>query len=124
MSVFFIGIGAVLGAWMRWGLGLFLNPIFPTIPFGTLAANLIGGFLVGIFMALTRNHLFLPEVARLGITTGFLGSLTTFSTFSAETVTLLSHHEYFWTFVIIAAHLFGSIIATAVGIFSVKLFTS
>lgn len=124
MNIIFIGVGAMLGAWLRWCLGLFLNHLFPTIPMGTLTANLIGGFLMGIFMALTRNHLFLPEVARLGIATGFLGGLTTFSTFSAETVILLSHHEYAWTVGIVSAHLVGSILATIAGIFSVKFFTS
>lgn len=114
----------MLGAWLRWGLGILLNSIFPTIPFGTLAANLLGGFLMGVFMALTKEHLFLPEAARLGIATGFLGGLTTFSTFSAETVTLLSHHEYLWGVVIIAGHLVGSLLATIGGIFSVKLFTA
>lgn len=124
MNILLIGISAVLGAWLRWGIGILLNPVFPTIPLGTLAANLIGGFLMGIFMALTRNHAFFPEQVRLAIATGFLGSLTTFSTFSAETVTLLSHQEYFWTATIIVIHLAGSIFATFAGIFLVNFFTS
>lgn len=122
VSLISIGVGAMIGAWLRWWLAILLNPIFPTIPFGTLAANLIGGFLMGMFMALTRNHLFLPEVARLAVATGFLGGLTTFSTFSAETVNLLSHHEYLWASLSIASHLFGSIFTTIAGIFSAKLF--
>lgn len=79
-----IGIGAALGAWLRWWFGLMMNSIFPTIPLGTLAANILGGFLIGLFMAVTRNHTFVPETTRLAITTGFLGGLTTFSTFSFE----------------------------------------
>lgn len=119
-----ICVGASIGALFRWWLGGMLNTIFPSIPLGTLAANLIGGFLMGIFMAVTRNHLFFPEVARLAIATGFLGGLTTFSTFSAETVTLLSHQEYLMTAVIIIGHVAGSILATIFGIYTVKLLTS
>lgn len=119
-----IGIGAALGAWLRWWFGLTLNSIFPTIPLGTLAANILGGFLIGLFMAVTRNHTFVPETARLAITTGFLGGLTTFSTFSAETVTLLSNQEYVWTAVIIIGHVAGSILATIFGIYTFKFFTS
>jgi CrcB protein len=107
---------------MRWGLGILLNPLFPTIPLGTLAANLIGGFLMGVFMALTKDHAFFPESARLAIATGFLGSLTTFSTFSAETITLFSHQEYLWTSLIIASHLFGTLSATISGIYLTKFF--
>ncbi|MFZ4773641.1 MAG: fluoride efflux transporter CrcB [Chlamydiia bacterium] len=118
-----IGIGATLGAWLRWWFGLTMNSIFPTIPLGTLTANILGGFLMGLFMALTRNHAFIPETARLAIMTGFLGGLTTFSTFSAETVTLLSNQEYLWTAVIIIGHVVGSILATIFGIYVFKFFT-
>src|SRR3990167_10922119 len=95
-SRFAISSGAILGALLRFWLGSMLNSSFPTIPLGTLIANLLGGFLMGTFMALTRNHTYLSETLRLAIATGFLGSLTTFSTFSGETMTLLMHHEYFW----------------------------
>lgn len=118
-----IGIGATLGAWLRWGFGMMLNHIFPTIPLGTLTANIVGGFLIGLFMAITRNHAFIPEAARLAITTGFLGGLTTFSTFSAETVTLLIHQEYAWTAAILIAHVGGSILATLFGIYVFKILT-
>lgn len=118
-----VGIGAALGAWLRWWFGMTLNHIFPTIPLGTLAANIVGGFCIGIFMAVTRNHTYIPEAARLAMTTGFLGGLTTFSTFSAETVTLLTHQEYSWTAMIITAHLGGSILATIFGMYVVKFLT-
>lgn len=122
LAIFSICAGASAGALLRWWLGTLLNPIYPPIPLGTLTANITGGLLIGIFIAATRNHLFLPEAARLTITTGFLGGLTTFSTFSAETVALLSHQEYLMSVAIIFGHVAGSIIATVLGIYAVKLF--
>ena len=123
IAVLSVCLGASAGALLRWWLGISMNAIFPTIPLGTLTANLIGGFLMGIFMALTRNHAVISEIGRLTIATGFLGGLTTFSTFSAETVTLLLHEEYLWFWAIIAGHLIGSICATILGIYTIKLFT-
>lgn len=123
ISALSIGVSAAIGALLRWSFGVLLNPVFPVIPLGTLTANLLGGFLMGIFMAITKNHAFFPEAVRLAITTGFLGGLTTFSTFSAETVTLLSHQEYFWAACIILGHLLGSILATIIGIYTVRLIT-
>lgn len=76
---------------------------------------------MGIFMGLSKNYAFIPEAARLAITTGFLGGLTTFSTFSAEAVTLLSHQEYFWSAFLIAGHVAGSIIATIGGIYATRV---
>lgn len=119
-----IGIGAASGAWLRWGLGLLLNPIFPTLPLGTLAANLLGGFLMGMAMHLLTLHAVLAPEFRLAITTGFLGGLTTFSTFSAETVTLLLREEYLWTLAIILAHVIGSVTMTLLGILAMKLLTT
>lgn len=118
-----IGIGAALGAWLRWWFGMRMNHLFPTLPLSTLTANLLGGFLIGMFIALTRNHAFIPEPARLAIATGFLGGLTTFSTFSAETVTLLTEQEFFWAAMIVLAHVAGSIFATLLGIYVMKLIT-
>src|SRR5512143_3444743 len=108
--------GAALGAWLRWGLGVVLNPLFPTLPLGTLAANLSGGLMMGIAMELITRHAMLSPETRLLLTTGFLGGLTTFSTFSAEIVTLLLRREYLWGSVAIAAHVVGSLALTIVGI--------
>lgn len=119
-----IGVGAATGAWLRWGLGLLLNPVFPTLPLGTLAANLLGGFLMGMAMQLFMQHAVLPPALRLAVTTGFLGGLTTFSTFSAETVILLLRQEYLWTLVIVLVHVLGSVGMTLLGILAMKLLTT
>jgi CrcB protein len=119
-----IGIGAASGAWLRWGLGILLNPIFPTLPLGTLAANLLGGFLMGMAMQFLMQHAVLAPEMRLAITTGFLGGLTTFSTFSAETVTLLLREEYLWTLVIVLVHVIGSVTMTLLGILAIRLLTT
>jgi CrcB protein len=115
-SVLAVGGGAAVGAWMRWLLGMMLNPVFPTIPLGTVAANVIGGFLMGIAMALLSHFEAMPAEMRLLMTTGFLGGLTTFSTFSAETVTLLSRGQHEWAAAIVLVHVAGSVIATFAGI--------
>jgi CrcB protein len=114
-SFFAVGIGAFLGAVLRWALGILLNPLFPTLPLGTLSANLLGGLLMGVAMALFMQFDTLPPVARLFFTTGFLGGLTTFSTFSGETVTLLLRQQYAWTVAIVGVHLFGSLLMTVAG---------
>jgi len=115
-----VGGGAAIGAWLRWGLGILLNPLFPTVPLGTLSANLLGGLLMGFAMELlTRHAVFTPEL-RLLVTTGFLGGLTTFSTFSAEIVTLLMRKEYLWGTITIASHLLGSLALTFAGILLVR----
>lgn len=119
---FAVGSGAALGAWLRWWLGILLNPVFPTLPLGTLAANLTGGYLVGIAVAFFSEYAGLPPEARLFVITGFMGGLTTFSTFSAEAVTLLSRAEYLWAFLHMATHLGGSLAMTAVGILTVRTF--
>jgi CrcB protein len=111
-----VGGGAALGAWVRWWLGMLLNPVFPTLPLGTLAANLVGGWLMGLAMGLMAHFEALPPEMRLFVTTGFLGGLTTFSTFSAETATLISHEQYGWTTAIVAVHVIGSVLMTLLGI--------
>jgi fluoride exporter len=115
-SWFAVGGGAAVGAWLRWGLGAALNPLFPTLPLGTLAANLIGGLLMGVAMEVVARHAVMPPEMRLLLTTGFLGGLTTFSTFSAEITTLLLRREWLWSVVGIGAHLAGSLLLTVVGI--------
>jgi len=108
--------GAGCGALLRWWLGGLLNPVFPTVPLGTLAANLIGGLLVGVASASFSHHAGLPPEWRLLIITGFLGGLTTFSTFSVEVVTLIGRQEYGWAVGAASVHLFGSLMLTGAGI--------
>ena len=120
-SWFAVGGGAAVGAWLRWGLGMMLDPVFPTVPLGTLTANLVAGFLMGIAMELVTRNTAMPPEIRLLMTTGFLGGLSTFSTFSAEIVTLLSHKEYVWGLFAITAHVVGSVVLTVLGIYAVRL---
>lgn len=116
-----VGGGAFLGAVLRWLLGIVLNPIFPTLPLGTLAANLLGGLLIGLAMGVFAQYEALPVALRLALVTGFLGGLTTFSTFSAETVSLLLRQQYVWVGAITAAHLLGSLLMTLLGIGIIRL---
>ncbi len=115
VQIIAVSAGAALGALLRWWLGLMLNPIFPTVPLGTLAANLIGGFLVGVAAAVFSLKSGLPPELRLLCVTGFLGGLTTFSTFSAEVVTLLERGQFAWGAAAASVHLFGSLALTALG---------
>ncbi len=108
-------VGAGLGALLRWGLGLRLNPVFPPIPLGTLTANLLGGLLVGLLIVWLNRHPLVPPELRLLLITGFLGGLTTFSTFSAEVVSLLARGEWLLGLSAAAAHLLGSLALTALG---------
>jgi CrcB protein len=115
-SIVAICIGASLGALLRWWLGARLNSHFPTIPPGTLAANLIGGYIIGLAVAFFASFPALPLEWRLFIITGFCGGLTTFSTFSAEVVTLLQEGRALSACGAIAAHLVGSVAMTLAGI--------
>lgn len=110
-----VGLGAAIGAWLRWALGALLNPVFPTLPLGTLAANLLGGFVMGVAMALFDHYEALAPEVRLFVATGFLGGLTTFSTFSAETATLVTRGELGWSAAIVAVHVVGSVALTLAG---------
>ena len=122
-SLLAVGFGAFLGAVLRWVLGLLLNPLFPTLPLGTLSANLLGGLLMGIAMGVFAQYGALSPATRLFIGTGFLGGLTTFSTFSSETITLLLRQQYAWTVAIISAHLFGTLAMTVAGLSLVRVLT-
>ena len=121
ISVLAVGLGAFVGAIARWLLGIALNPLLPSLPLGTLAANLAGGFVMGLALGVFAHYEALPIAWRLALTTGFLGGLTTFSTFSAETVIALQRQQYGWTAVIVTAHLFGSLLLTLAGVFTMRL---
>ena len=118
-SVISICAGASLGALLRWLLAGRFNPLFPALPMGTLAANLLGGYLVGVAVAVFATAPQLPPQYRLFVVTGFLGGLTTFSTFSAEVVTQLQQGHTAWALATAFAHLLGSFALTALGIATV-----
>lgn len=117
-SVVAISLGASLGALLRWWLGLVLNGLFPSVPPGTLAANLIGGYLIGLAIAFFATYSAVAPEWRLLVITGFCGGLTTFSTFSAELVVLLQQGRVAWALGAAAMHLAGSVLATLAGIAS------
>ena len=110
-----VGVGAALGAWARWGLSAWLNPRIAHLPLGTLAANLVGGYLVGVAVAYFVVRHDLPPEWRLFAITGFLGGLTTFSTFSAEVTELLARGDFGAGILLAAVHLGGSLLLTAAG---------
>lgn len=119
LSLAAITSGAALGATLRWLLGLSLNALFPAIPPGTLVANLLGGYLVGVAIAVFPQMPALAPEWRLFVITGLLGGLTTFSTFSAEVSAQLLQGRLFWAGGAIAAHVLGSIGMTLLGLASV-----
>ena len=119
ISVIAICVGASLGALARWGLGLWLSP-GALIPWGTLAANLVGGYLVGVCVAVFQAQPQIDPVWRLALVTGFLGALTTFSSFSAEVVGMLGQQRYALATGTAALHLLGSLLLTVVGIRSAE----
>lgn len=121
MSVFAICIGASLGALARWRLGLWLSP-GAALPWGTLVANLLGGYLVGVCVAVFQALPNFDPLWRLALVTGFLGALTTFSSFSAEVVTMLMQQRFALALGTTALHLFGSLLLTVAGIKSVVFF--
>ena len=121
LAVAAICVGASLGALARWGLGLWLNPV-ALLPMGTLAANLVGGYLVGICVAVFAALPQLDPVWRLALVTGFLGALTTFSSFSAEVVAMLMQQRYGLALATAALHLLGSLLLTIAGIKTATFF--
>ncbi len=122
LQVIALCVGASLGALARWGLGLWLNTSAAWLPWGTLAANLIGGYLVGVCVAVFNNLPQLDPVWRLALVTGFLGALTTFSSFSAEVVGMLQLQRYALAAGTAALHLFGSLILTLLGLKTAMFF--
>lgn len=126
LPVVAICIGACVGALSRWQLGLWLNPVGVTagtaLPWGTLAANLVGGYLVGVCVAVFQALPDLDPVWRLALVTGFLGALTTFSSFSAEVVSMLGQQRYALALGTATLHLCGSLLLTVVGMRSATLF--
>ncbi len=116
-----VALGAALGALLRWALGSGLNHLFPALPPGTLAANLVGGYLVGVAMAFFAQAPQLPPEWRLFVVTGFLGGLTTFSTFSAEVVHALQQGRTAWALATVGGHVLGSLGMTLVGLATVAL---
>ncbi len=111
-----ISVGASLGALLRWWLGTMLNAHFPAVPPGTLAANLVGGYVVGVAVAFFATYPAVPPEWRLFVITGFCGGLTTFSTFSAEVVTLMQQGRALWALGAAATHVLGSVVMTFAGI--------
>ena len=118
-----VGVGAACGAWLRWVLGNLLNAVHGYIPLGTLTANLAGGYLIGIATAFFSSHAGISPEWRLLIVTGFMGGLTTFSTFSSETMILLQRGEYLWAGAQLLLHVVGSILLCLAGFASYRLFS-
>ncbi|MFL1495415.1 fluoride efflux transporter CrcB [Pseudomonas sp. O64] len=120
-SLVVIAVGASLGAWLRWLLGMKLNALFPTIPPGTVVANMIGGYIIGLAIAFLVASPTLSPEWRLLIITGFCGGLTTFSTFSAETVALIQEGRLLWAFGSVLIHVVGSLAMTVAGLLSYQM---
>ena len=115
-AIIAVSLGAALGALLRWGLGLGMNHWLPALPLGTLTANLVGGYLIGLALALYAQAPQLPPEWRLLVITGFLGGLTTFSTFSAEVVSAMQQGRLAWAAATISLHVLGSLGLTLLGL--------
>ncbi len=120
-SFFAVLIGGGIGCLLRWLFALRFNPLFPNIPLGTLLVNLVGGFIIGAALAWFARHPQLDPAWKLLITTGLCGGLTTFSTFSAEVMTLLQSGKYLWAMASVSVHIFGSLLMTFAGFALVTL---
>ncbi len=119
-----VGLGAALGALLRWRLAAAFNHSHAWLPMGTLVANLLGGYLVGVAVAAFAQHPQWPQTWRLFVITGFLGGLTTFSSFSAEVVALLQQARLLPALATAGLHLAGSLVATALGVWTWQLLRS
>jgi CrcB protein len=115
MSWVAVGVGAALGAWLRWGLSVFLGHLHSNIQIGTLVANLVGGYLIGLMLGFFSAYPGLSPEWRLFAVTGFLGGLTTFSSFSGESMLLLQRGEFGWALAHAGLHLVGSIVCCIAG---------
>jgi len=115
-SVMAVGVGAALGALLRWLFSVAWNAVFPLLPLGTLSANLLGCLLMGVALGFFAHHVELPDTWRLLCVTGFLGGLTTFSSFAGEVTLLLRDGRPAWALASIAAHVVGSLAMTALGL--------
>lgn len=120
-SVLAISLGAAFGATSRWLLGLGLNSLFPTIPPGTLLANMLGGYIIGLALTFFAANPDLPPEWKLFVVTGFLGALTTFSTFSAEVTSLLQQGKLGWACCAVGVHVVGSLCMTLLGMGTMHL---
>ncbi|EXB12327.1 crcB-like family protein [Acinetobacter sp. 1396970] len=123
ISLLSIGLGAVLGAWIRWGIGLQFNHYFPNIPLGTVLVNLVGAFVIGFAVTFFASSSLNPNYKLFPIT-GFCGALTTFSTFSMEVVSLLQSGKFEYAILTITVHVLGSLLFTLLGIFTYQLTTT
>lgn len=121
LAVLAVAVGAAAGALLRWGLGTGLNHVFPQLPPGTLLANLLGGYGVGLALAFFAQHAQLAPEWRLLLVTGFLGGLTTFSGFSAEVVGLLQQGRAGWALATAGTHMAGSLLLTWAGYMTVDV---
>ena len=124
MSFIAVGVGAMVGAWLRWFLSLSFNAVFINLPLGTLMANLGGGYLIGIAVGVFQDLPALSPEWRLLVVTGFLGGLTTFSTFSAEAMLLLQRGEYGWALLHASVHLLGSVLFCIAGLATWRFVTT
>jgi CrcB protein len=121
LSIFAVGIGGALGSLLRWVLGVRLNSVFPLLPFGTLASNIIAGYIIGVAIAVFARYPGISPEWRLFVITGLMGGLSTFSTFSAEVVSLLQQGRLGWAAGEIAIHVGSSLLMTLLGLGTVAL---
>jgi fluoride exporter len=121
-SVFAVSLGSAIGALLRWQFNLKLNSLWPAMPMGTLAANLVGGYIVGLAVAYFSQATEIAPEWRLLIVVGFCGGLTTFSTFSAEVLTMLQQAKFAWALATVGVHVIGSLLMTWAGMATWALF--